>query len=263
MSTNLPRTWRQAQSGLTIVELIVVLSILGTLILFVFTTLYDIYQSNVAALQTSTQTTNNRTALHAIEDDLSLATGYLSTVSSPTTPQGSNNDASSWGFKGSGATSRVLISQSYATTDASTSSSRALVYYSSGGCGNPDTSALAQNTYIYFVRNQTLYRRTIIPTSTCPPGPFQKSTCTAGQAATICQAGDAVLLENVTSFVPQYFANTTDATPIDVYNEPSDAVASAQIAASKAVTITLQTSQRINGIMNTYQSSIRVNKFNQ
>lgn len=253
---------KHPQAGLTIIELIVVLSVLGTLIIFIFTTLYDIYQFSVSALQISTQTTDNRTALRSIEDNLTLAKGYLAKVSSPTTPQGSNNDSSDWDFKGSGSTSRVLISQSYATTTATSDSARALVYDNSGGCGNPSVSALAKNTNIYFVRSQTLYRRTIVPTSTCPPGPFQKSTCTAGQVASVCQASDAVLLTDVTSFVPQYYANSTDASPVDVYNEPSDAVASAQIAASKAITVTVQTSKSINGIINTYQSSIRINKFN-
>lgn len=250
------------QHGFTVVEILVVLTVLSTVILLVFTTLYNLYLSNVSGLLTSTQTTNTRTALRSIEDSLTLATGYLTKASSITSPQGPNNDAADWDFKGTNASNRVLISQSYATTAASTDSNRALVYNNSSGCGSPSTASLVKNTHIYFVRNQTLYRRTIVPTNTCPPGAFQKSTCAVGQSGSVCQATDAVLLTNVSSFVPQYYTNSTDASAIDIYNEPNDAIASAQVAGSKAITITLQTTQSINGIMNTYQGSIRINKFN-
>lgn len=259
MSTN--SQIRQRQYGITLTEIIIVVTVLSTIAILVFTTFYDMYLSNISSLQTSTQTTDTRTALRSIEDSLTLATDYAAKVSPVTSPQGPNNDASDWDFKGTDSSHRVLISKSYATTAATSDNNRALVYHT-GGCGNPDTASLAKNTYIYFVRNQTLYRRTITPTGTCSPGPFQKSTCAPGQSGSVCQASDAVLLTNVTSFVPEYYVNSTDASPIDVYNEPNDAVASAQIAASKAITVTVQTTQSINGIMNTYQSSIRINKFN-
>lgn len=256
----------KSEQGFTIVELITVITVMGILISIVFGIMFDFYQSNVASLRIATQVDDTSYALHTIENDLTLATGHLSKVTPVTSPQGSDNATAEWSFKGTGVTDRVLIAQSYATTGAPTDDNRTLVKSTggTGGCGSSTNTSYVKNTTIYFVRDQTLYRRTIVGSDGCAPGPFQKNTCASANISTSpCQSSDAKLLTDVTSFIPQYFAAATDSSPIDVYNEPSDAVVSGQITASKAITVGIQTSRRVNGIMNTYQNTIRINKFNQ
>lgn len=254
------------QRGFTIVELIMVITVMGILISIVFGIMFDFYQSNVGSLKIATQVDDTSYALHTIENDLMLATGYQAKVTPVTSPQGSDNATAEWNFKGTGTTDRVLIAQSYATTGSPTDNNRELVKSNggTGGCGSSSNTSYVKNTIIYFVRAQTLYRRTIVGPNGCSPGPFQKQTCASANVSTSpCQSSDAKLLTDVTSFIPQYFTATTDSTPVDVYNEPSDAVASGQVAASKAITVNIQTSRSVNGIMNTYQNTIRINKFNQ
>lgn len=249
------------QAGFTLVEILTVLTVLSILVGLVLTTLYSMYDSNISALHIANQSTDTRTALRVLEDDVNIASSFQAKVASPTSPQGASNDTSEWSFKGSGASSRVLISQAYATT--SSDSGRALVYTDTSGCGSPSLTDAAKYTRIYFVSGTTLYRRTVLPTNTCAPGPFQKATCAAGQTAPICQGVDAVILRDVSSFSIAYYTDADDATPVDVYNEPNDAVATSQVAASTTIVVAIETTKTISGMIHTYQGSIRINKFNQ
>lgn len=254
---------RTHQAGLTVVEMMVVI-VTGSLILgLVFTVLNDYYNSNLTTLSVTTQANDTRTALRTMENNLSVAHNFASRLDPAPSLQGSNNLTAAWDFKGTGASDRVLIAKVYATSALSSDTNRQLLKTTSGGCGNQSNTTLLENTVIYFVRSGTLYRRTIVPTDGCPPGAAQKRTCTPSLATTApCEANDAALLSNVSSFSIDYFTNTTGSTALDVYAQ-NDSVAASMILGAKAIKISLQTNQTISGSANTYSGTIRINKFNQ
>ena len=68
-----------SSSGLTIPEIVVVITVLGILMGILFTSLYDLYASNSNALKTVVTTGDMRTALRTIESELNTATSFHDT----------------------------------------------------------------------------------------------------------------------------------------------------------------------------------------
>ncbi len=247
-----------SSSGLTIPEIVVVITVLGILMGILFTSLYDLYASNSNALKTVVTTGDMRTALRTIESELNTATSFhdTNTIADPT---GSNNNPSSptqwaWtGIEGDGTANRVIIASKYATTvlpSTDTSGNRTLVYQTD--CETP-----ILNNVVYFVKDETLYRRTLANGIARCAGysMAQKTSCAANVSSGSCQGIDAKLLENVSDFSVDYYLNPHHSTPItDQYDPDNNTVPST--AQTISVTITA-------GVGNTEQTgSIRITRLN-
>lgn len=233
-------------SGFTIVELIVTITVAAILAGILFGPLDDLYQSNVKSLTKVVQTTDTRSALRSIQENIALSSGFLAqnTVTDP--------DGTTWNAN-NGTINNILITNNNATNiDASidTTNTRRLVM--DVGCNKP-----VQNNYVYFVSNGTLYRRTLknTPDSTCDGMAIgQKQTCAADYASQpykdSCQGIDAKILTGVTSFTIDYYVSPADTTPT---SDPTN-----------ATTVVLKvTSQRGNGNNATsFHTSLRVSRIN-
>ncbi len=240
-------------AGFTIVEIMVVLSILGVLIAIVFGTLADFYESNNKTIVSTVQNGDAQTALRLIEKDVSTAAGFLTAnaVADPTRPAG-------WSHRGvdtANPNNRILILSSYATTN--NSNTRALLF-ATGSCSQPLT-----NNLVYFVDAGVLYRRTIKNTAT-PCGGLtsgQKQSCAATVTNVSCQAVDAKLMVNVTEFSIDYYVTPTDSTPYsDAYGtNPTSTIES---STTKTVNISITSSQRTGGSPTTATNSFRVTRQN-
>lgn len=251
------------QTGFTIVEIVVVISVLTLLMGLVMTTLYSFYQDNTTSLSQTVQSTDTRTVLRTIENDLVTSSGFLTTTSmAPTSPTGADNIDSSWSYKGNDTSkpnNRVLISQAYATDKPSSDETRTLVMCTG------DQPLI--NNLVYFAAKDpstneyNLYRRTMTGTSTgCTPTPLQKQSCAPDKLAMSppCQAADAVLLRNIESFTVDYYATAEQHTPIiDQYGAGESSIPSA-----KSIKITVTTNRLINGVSSSYSSSIRISRLN-
>ncbi len=250
--------------GFTIVELIVVMTVLSILIGLTLTTLGSFYQSNTTSLSQTIQTTDTRSVLRAIENDLINSSGFLATTSmTAADPTGSDNAVGAWSYKGNDPlhpTNRVLISRNYATDKPATDDTRSLIFCS------PGSQPLANNL-IYFVAKDpngslyNLYRRTMVGTGTgCTGTPFQKQSCAAAKVAINppCKSTDAVLLHDVHNFTVDYYATPDkQETIVDQYG-----VGESSIANTKSIKITVTTSRLINGVQTLYPSSIRISRLN-
>lgn len=242
---------RNNQDGITLVEILVVITILSTLIFLIFTVLFDFLKSNYSIMGATVQTNDTRSALHMIESDVSTSIGFASepTISDPI------SYAWRWtGYPSPSETSRVLITKNYATTKAKSDPTRELVFSRASDC----TAGLVNNN-IYYVHDSNLYRRTIVDPETaggrCGSEPAQKQTCRADQSNAACRAGEALIASNVTEFKVDYFAQPTDAAPIaNAYSTstPYD------ISTVKTAVITLSTSARSNGTTNSHSGNIRI-----
>lgn len=121
--------------------------------------------------------------------------------------------AAPWAWTGGGVNSRVLITSNYATTTNAVSGIKEILKV--GASCTPES-----NNIVYFVDNQTLYRRTLTNRNVATPcgGAVwdQRHTCRPGSASasTRCQGSDAKLADNVTQFSVTYYGSSYSGTAL-------------------------------------------------
>lgn len=218
-------------SGFTIVELIVAITVLTLLTPVVIFTLGSYYEDNLNTITSSTQDADVRQAIATITNDLQNTRGFRTSFNvANTTPLGSSSGATgngNWSYCGTGTTSttcdgvttdngttnRVLIAYNDLTDGPVNSETTNLVYIDDGKSFNLSSAVPGTFAYIYFVapdRNNpsqnNLYRRTIVqvdPSTTAPDTyksagsglrltPFQKTSC----ASTVVSANSAICKAN-------------------------------------------------------------------
>lgn len=185
-----------------------------------FQPLSDLFTSNTISSTQVTQDSDTRSALRNIASDLTNTIGFVDVIASPTTPTGSNNGTANWTYAPAtnyaannvDANTQILMGRLYATDQNYNSETRMPV----GAAGACDLTqqVFVQNTYVYFVKAGTLFRRTMTNnpnTGTPCSGMAQKQSCSTLSVA-ICESSDAVLLKNVTSFLIEYKNGTVAAT---------------------------------------------------
>ncbi len=241
--------------GFTLVELAVVVVIAGILIPLIFGPLDDLYTSYTQGTKSIIQTADVHRALRTLKNDSAYAVTFNPTLAA-SSPLGANDDSTPWDWRGTGADNRVLILTSYATTANKSqdgTGSRTLAFASN--CSTPLTNSL-----IYFVKNNTLYRRTITsPSPTCISTPiFQKTSCQPGTVHASCQASDAIILSNVTKFSINYYLNSSSPDPIvDEYAADSYAPSTAQ-----TIVVTVTTSTGNGKYLTEATRTLRVTRIN-
>lgn len=207
------RMSHSSSNGFTIPELLVALVVSSILIFLLFGPLDDVYTANMNGLRDVVQASDIKTALRSVEKDVSLAVSFAkqNDANDPFGPDdnGVTTDTWSWqGLQSPDTQKRVFIIQTYATyiPVGLTDDGRMLAY------NNSDCKTPLLNNYVYFVKNETLYRRLLTTTQT-PCGATtvaQKRTCLPAKVGTYgCLASDAVILKNVTKFNIDYYMNPT------------------------------------------------------
>jgi len=227
-----PRIRRFHEQGITLVEVVVVITIMAIMIPVFAVVLIGAYRDSVYANERIQTTTQVMQGLQFMEDGVKTASAYVVAVPSPfTDAYGPNNLGSSggeaWSYKGSSSTSRVLILSSNATTEASLGTGR-LPVYRSDGAFNCTTEKQYQPKLeyltIFFVREGTLYRRVLndrvsplcageaqAEQQSCPP------EIASGSLDSSCQTRDEVMARNVVDFDVTYWQDAY-VTQIDAYN---------------------------------------------
>lgn len=242
--------------GFTLVELVIVMTVMTVLTGLMFGPLADLYTSNTSSAAQVTQDSDTRSALRQIASDLTYSSGYVGSIAAPTSPTGSNESTGAWTYLPAAnassanvdANTQVLMGKLYATDLPYSDENRKPV--SVGSPCDLTQPPFIQNTYVYFVKSGTLYRRLMANTpnngSPCTPIAQQQScrTISAG-----CPAVDAVLLKNVTSFLIEYDNNPT--TPVQV-----------PLARSAKITVKTQPSSVTSPIVPT-EASIRISLIQQ
>ena len=222
----------RSNNGFTIVEVIVAITVMTVLSGLLFKPLSDLLTSNIVSSTQVTQDSDTRSSLRQIAGDLTYSTGFVDSIATPPTPTGPDNGTANWTYAAPtsnstnnvDANTQILMARLYATDQASDSESRMPV----GAAGYCDLTqqVFVQNTYIYFVKSGTLYRRTMTnnPNSGTPCSSMaQKQSCN-NLSNPVCESSDAVLLKNVTSFLVEYRNGTATA-------------ASASVATSAKITV--------------------------
>lgn len=204
-----------SKNGFTLVEMLVVIPmiviIIGVLIGLMVTLI-----NNVATTNGRTQLLyDTQDALAKIEQDTFRSEGFLSTFT-PSSPQDINNGGSLAFTSVTGSASSIILNQ-YGTTTNPADAARGIVYYAN----RPYSCALNykanQKFYvktIYFIKDSTLYRRSIVPlnnqnvtpdTDTTCAKPWQRGSCASGVPGALCLSVDSKLVAGVSAMTLFYY----------------------------------------------------------
>lgn len=265
----------RTSKGFTVVEMTMVVMILG-LILPVFSVmLINTYRDSFYAKDKVRITADTVQALRYIEDTTRQAKTFRATVPSAYTDTYGRNNAGTaggeaWSYKGDSAAIRVLITENYSSNANPLNTGRQPVFIDTPAFNcTTEMYYQPQLTYIaiYFVRNNTLYKRLLTDTTTalcagntqqqkqtCPPDVTQSSWPAA------CQANDEVLASNVSSFSTAFYRISQDgiSTQIDPTFTSSDP---SILASADYVNVTITTSVLNGAVTNTMTQ--RITKVNQ
>jgi hypothetical protein len=201
-------------------------------------------------------------ALDRIEQDTRLTTQFLTTSSAQTAPQGSDGN-----FTGTAAfsSSNSLILGNLTTDKNPTDVSRQLVFYANqpNDCGTQQSyNRPFQAKTIYFVKNGSLWRRSILPDynlsatvndSTTCAAPWQRNSCSPGYgASTRCQTNDTELMKNISTFNVKYLSTPDSTTDLG----------SAQALSANAIEVAITGGKTSKGRSITSTGTMRATKLN-
>lgn len=220
------------EKGFTVVELLVVAPIvilaIGAFLSLVITLTGDV----VASRASNVLILNVQDALNRIETDTKLSTTFLATtgtLAASQTGEGyddvleafyNSNDPTAPSPKGD-----MLILNMLATTGNPISESSGLVYLANkpNSCTSPNFSSNTPMSYtvVYFVKDNSLWRRTIMPADYASSSyrcaqPWQQPSCSPNVVASsaFCVTEDIKLVEGVSpeNFILDYFTRESDQT---------------------------------------------------
>ncbi len=218
---------RHSSSGVTVVELIVVMVVMGILLAYFAAILTSLYGESFIVKARSQADSTLQAAFDIIEKDIRYSVGFRHTNQAPfvdtfgmSTAEGSGYN---WSYNGSGAENRTLLLVSNASNQRSSSTIRKPVY-----ARTTSYNCLEQMVYqpkiqymtVYFVRDNVLYRRILIDTITdrCPGQTMaQLQSCPAAvvdgglSATSACKARDEAIARNVTTLAVEYYDSNGDA----------------------------------------------------
>lgn len=237
------------QRGFTLVEVLVIAPIVVLLIGTMIAFLVSLTGDAIKTQQRVNLASNSQASLDDIETTVRGASTVLWTLqsSSFSSPQGSNDSNAAWNAP-AGA-SNTLILRSAATTKNSFDSTRGLVYLanSPNACNASNVSQNNVATYItiYFVRGNSLWKRTILDAGTTCTTPVQKPSCTAGYnpSTTICRADDEKVMDDVTGLSVAYYntataSSTSNATSSDETKSMKVDITTSKVVAGETITQT-------------------------
>ncbi|HEV7952128.1 MAG TPA: hypothetical protein VGO98_02030, partial [Candidatus Saccharimonadales bacterium] len=230
-------------AGFTLVEMLVIAPIVILAIGTFISLMVTMVGSVLATRDQTAMIYESQDALNRIEDDIRLAAQFLTTTGTLISPQGSNDDATAFTN-----TSNTLILSTLATTKNPADSSRELVYYKNQpyDCTTQKTlNQVAFNKIIYFIKNGSLWRRSVIPThntnatadyETVCGAPWQQNSCSPGYpSGNRCQTNDVELMKNITSFGVEYYSSPSSSTDIGAANAKNATTIKVAIQGSKNV----------------------------
>ena len=190
-------------SGFTTIELLIVVPMVILIVGVIVGYMVSMTGSALVSRERLVLSHSLRSAMERIENDVRDANKIEPTIAGIASPQGLNNGTQSFASPAS-----QLMLERYATTADPLNQDRQLVYManSPNACsGNYQQNTIAVVYVIYFVKNNTLFRRTIFPPGQTTCGTiWQQNTCSLGVSGGNCQATDEMILTNVSEFSLTY-----------------------------------------------------------
>lgn len=247
------RSLHHLQKGFTIVEMLIVAPIVLLTIGAFITVVVNMTGDVLASRSSGVLIYSIQDALDRIESDVKLSTTFLAQSNvTLNSPQGFNNDTTAFNNVDS-TNGDMLILNTLATSTNPISTTSSLIYLVNqpNGCTSTQVSQnkpLTMNV-IYFVKNNTLWRRSVMPSDYTTAGcsvPWQQPSCnpaymTANPGAPIafCKTQDIDLLDNISpsDFSIQYFTTAAGTTANTVASDTTQSVATRNSSLQSSTTI--------------------------
>lgn len=267
--------------GFTFIEMLIIVPIAILTIGIFVAAIVNMTGEVLAVRGTNALTYDIQTALNKIEQDVSLSGAYLATnsIDLATAPyqgydNGSTYNASTTNFHNADATNgAMLILNSYTTASNPLDTTRNIVYTSAqpNACnsGLVNQNPPVMINIIYFIKNNTLWRRIIVPSyyetvgciGTSVGIPWQQSSCAIGVSGTLCKTQDVRLVDNVkaSDFSISYYAgsDSTAANTTTSDSAQTDGARSAALQTTNTVGVSITAKTTIAGREISQSGSIR------
>lgn len=250
---------RHHARGFTLVEVLIISPMIVLLVAVIVGFMVGITSDALVARERSALVHDTQSGLDQIEQDVRLATEILPATDTLTAPQGS--DGLSAPFVGG---SDTLILRQYTTTRHPNDPARSLLHLRNqpNPCGGTQhRNEAASHLIIYFMRDDTLFRRTIvdIPSGTiCNPtangdtinpdtaAVWQRNSCESTDATGRCLTTDTIVVRNVSETAFSYYTSNQLDTP-----------QSAPDSSTSSIRASITTSREIAGQQAEFQGAVR------
>ncbi|MFZ2836680.1 MAG: hypothetical protein WAZ21_05185 [Candidatus Saccharimonadales bacterium] len=269
--------------GFTIVEVLVIAPIV-ILALGAFIAVMVNMTAEVLKTQSeNSMVQNTQDALNTIEQDVKLSGQFLAANElTAQTPQGYDNgtgpindgsNANSFAnvYPTGNTKGKMLILRTFMTDKNPIDGTRQPIYTNQPtfSCSPKTINKLFASNTVYFVKNKTLWKRTIVHQGSGRPDlcdtPWQQPSCDASVTkGAYCKVNDTRLADNVSDFTIDYFTNPGDTTPIADAVNPAMSVTQRNEALSAASTmrVTISTANTVAGRDVTSSAAVRATKLN-
>ncbi|MAU34011.1 hypothetical protein CMN23_02680 [Candidatus Saccharibacteria bacterium] len=269
---------RQDSRGFTLIEMLVIAPIVILAIGAFLAVIISMTGEVIATRASNTMVYNVQDALDRIEEDVKQAAGFLPTNIGlvANSAQGYNDDGTSFTNVG-GASGTSLILNMVATRQNPLETDYNYVYLRDqpDPCSDPHNNIPLTYNIVYFVKNDTLWRRTIMPanynntTSTVCATPWQQPSCSpnymeATASPPFCQTSDIKLVEGVAAgnFAVDYFINSAATSPnaTATSTSASQSARATALAEATSIRVTINANQQAGGRDISNTSSLRVSR---
>lgn len=211
--------------GFTVVEVMVIAPVLMLVIGVFVGVITELVSQSVVSRAQSQAVYDVQDALSRIEQDVKTSSGFLSTNSMSSTilsPQGLNDDTTAY----TGGSSVLILKMTATTTNPNDSAVKPVYSNTPNTCTNVNVIYNTPMIYnvVYFVKNGSLWRRTMMPSGYnnspsvvwCNTA-YQQPSCTVGVVNANCLTEDIEILQNMdtstTPFALNYYTNANNFTP--------------------------------------------------
>lgn len=212
-------------SGFTLVEMLMVAPVVILAIGGLIALMVTMVGSVLATRDQTMMIYQSQDTLNRIEDDIRVSAEFLTTTGTLISPQGSNDGTTAFSN-----TTNTLILSTLATTKNPADSTRELVYYKNQPniCDSQKVfNQVLFNKVVYFIKNGSLWRRTILPNNntnatpdseTVCAAPWQQNSCSPGYTNARCKTNDIELMKNVSSMAVEYYSSPASTANIGAAN---------------------------------------------
>ena len=247
---------RSVKAGFTLIEVLIVSPLVILIIMGFVGLMVNLVSDVLISRDRSLMTYNANQSLAAMSQDTNFSLGFIPTTGTVTNPQGNPSSAA---FTSS--QPNILLLRRVATDKKPLDASRLPVYVANTGsspvsCGvSQSSNETLKVTLVYFVKDDTLWQRTIVPSYTTSganqvcASVWQRNSCSeVDMSQPICKATDTKLMDNVKTLDVQYFSNANATTTLSAAQAATAGVARLTITSEKQTagkTVTTSTSRLV------------------
>ena len=239
-------------NGFTLIEVLVIAPIVVILIGAFIALAVTLTGESLKLRAENSAAYNTQDALDDMETSVVHSLGFLAETPTLTSPQGPNDGSGTFTNTTTDEPDTLII-RSAATNKGPFDINRSVVYSGSGACNTQN--AIYEYTTVFFVKNGSLYRRTILSAGDACETPWQRNSCSESVVdanPSVCQTEDEKLLDNVTAFDVKYYTDSSSSTQLDD-NEASAAI---------TVMIDLTVAKQVAGKSVSYDASVQATSLN-